>query len=120
MSLVYNVIVTLFFWTLLYPTIGDKYEGEHLKDLQSNLNHSLPLWAFTVSWLISDVITLKSHWARVVPFNCLYLLFNYLYSLHPNGKVTYWFLDWSDDTELAIQFSIAQTISAIVVHLIGA
>ena len=47
----------------------------------------------------------------------VYLYGNYLFTTSASGFTVYWFLDWTGNFNLAVNFSIFITLFAVAIHL---
>ena len=103
-SLIYEIIITIIFWSLLFPAKLDEWNGlvpdkkipSDLSKLSTVLDHSAPLGLLLFDFMYNAVPIAKRHFVFIFLISICYLIVNFAVTKitgdAPYGK----FLNWSD------------------------
>ena len=76
-SLTANIVVVIFYWTLLHEEQLAHYQGRPLNIFQLYWAHIFPGLSIFINFAMTDVILRASHAKLVLVFNFLYICKNY-------------------------------------------
>jgi hypothetical protein len=100
-----NVIITCFFWFLLYDAMKKipHYANNPTQMLGLVLHHSLPLIMLSADYLINAMPIVQRHICAILPMCGVYLLLNF-YVTVSRGKPVYGIMSWDSPIGFAIPF----------------
>ena len=95
-SLVFELIITVHFWILIWPQLNDDECSEQkfdLKCLSMCINHSLPIFCLSLDYLYNAQPFVRRHYSLICFLSCIYLSINFAVVRY-TGIPIYDFLNW--------------------------